>query len=68
VLVNVADVTAEHAAHYPQLVRDLAELLKRGFKPAPISCLRRGDKYVVQDGHHRYEAHVLAGCMTIEIQ
>jgi ParB-like chromosome segregation protein Spo0J len=67
-LVSIGTVSAEHAAHYPQLVRDIAELLQRGFKFAPISCLRRDGKYVVQDGHHRYEAHILAGRKTIEIQ
>jgi ParB-like chromosome segregation protein Spo0J len=67
-LVNIELVTAEHAAHYPKFVCELAELIKRGFIFAPIACVRREGKYIIQDGHHRYEAHVLAGCKQIEIQ
>jgi ParB-like chromosome segregation protein Spo0J len=66
--VPIELVIAEHSAHYPHVVRELAELLKRGFKPSPISCLRRAGRFVVQDGHHRYEAHLLAGCLTIDVQ
>jgi hypothetical protein len=68
-LVNITDVSSElPCAFYQRMVCEMAELLKLGFKFAPIACRRVNGKYVVADGHHRYFAHILAGLTTIEIQ
>lgn len=53
-------------------VKHFVEMLKSGRKPDPIDItwikLRNRRTVAVNDGHHRYAAHVLAGWQWIDVK